>query len=121
MKNRDSNKHLKTKFDPDISMAGFDFIKDLFPENQPINGSDKLSDYKRRKLLSILAEVPGHWKNKIMSAAINKSPSKHNNVGGENSSSKRNDICGNNSAPKQNKAVGNKSPPKLNDLVKEKA
>ena len=65
------NKHLKTKFDPDISMAGFDFIKDLFPGNQPINGSDKLSDYKRRKLISILTEVPGHWKNKIMSAVPN--------------------------------------------------
>ena len=30
------NKILNTKFDPDISQAGFNFIKDLLPNNQPL-------------------------------------------------------------------------------------
>ena len=39
------NASLKTKFDTEISKAGFNFVKDLFPENQPLinfNGKELL-------------------------------------------------------------------------------
>ena len=65
------NKSLGTKFDVDISQAGFDCIKDLFPSNQQTTGSNRLSAYKNRKLLSILDKIPEGWKNLIVSSPVN--------------------------------------------------
>ena len=48
------NKNLNTKFDPEISKAGFNFIKDIFPENQPVVNFNGLRACKKKKLKAIL-------------------------------------------------------------------
>ena len=62
------NRHLKTKFDTEISLAGFNFIKDLFPCNKQTQDFMGLTGYKRRKLKFILENVPLNWKNSIVSS-----------------------------------------------------
>ena len=43
------NKILNTKFDPEISQAGLNYFKDLFPENRPVNNFNELRNGKIRK------------------------------------------------------------------------
>ena len=62
------NRYLKTKFDLEISQAGFNFVKDLYPGNKQIEKFGDLSGYKCRKLKSILDKMPLKWKNKIESS-----------------------------------------------------
>ena len=61
------NKTLKTKFDS----AGFNFIKDLFPENQPLVHFNGLRYIKIRKLRNIINNIPQGWINKIVSSLSN--------------------------------------------------
>ena len=51
------NRTLKTKFDIEISKAGFNFVKDLFPENQPVTNFRGLRNVKIRKLRNILDKI----------------------------------------------------------------
>ena len=44
------NRILKSKFDPEISQSGFNYIKDLFPENQTLENFNALRNIKIRKL-----------------------------------------------------------------------
>ena len=62
------NRYLGTKFDPEISNAGFNFMKDLFPNNQQIQDYGELSGYKCRKIRTILDRMPIDWKNKIQNS-----------------------------------------------------
>ena len=62
------NRILKTKFDTEISKAGFNFIKDVFPENQQIAQFNGLRNVKIRKLKSIRDKVPPIWQNKIVNS-----------------------------------------------------
>ena len=59
------NRFLKTKFDSEISMAGFNFLKDIFPENKQIEALHGLTGYKSRKLKNIIDKVPPDWKSQI--------------------------------------------------------
>ena len=61
------NKILNTKFDPEISQAGFDFVKDLLPNNQPlIDNYNNLRNVKIRKLRNILNKIPQVWLDKVV-------------------------------------------------------
>ena len=68
------NQHLKTKFDVELSRAGFNFVKDLFPGTQLISLEDesvtRLRAVKRRLLIKIILEIPESWGN-----AVEQSPS----------------------------------------------
>ena len=52
------NKILNTKFDPEISKAGFNYFKDLFPENRPVNNFNELRNGKIRKIRTMIYRVP---------------------------------------------------------------
>ena len=56
---------LKTKFDIKISKAGFNFVKDLFPENQQVTKFNGLRNVKIRKLRNIVDKIPQVWRDKI--------------------------------------------------------
>ena len=60
------NRHLKTKFDPEISLAGFNFLKDLLPNNQPLENYNGLRNVKIRKLRNISQRIPQVWLDKVM-------------------------------------------------------
>ena len=62
------NRILKTSFDPEISEAGFNYIKDLFPENQPLAYFNGLRNNKIRKLRNIMGKIPQAWQENIISA-----------------------------------------------------
>ena len=62
------NRILKTKFDCEISQAGFNFLKDLFPENIPVNNFNGLGNVKIRKLRNIINKIPQIWREKIVSS-----------------------------------------------------
>ena len=59
------NKQLKTHFDTEISRAGFNFVKDIFPYNQPLQHFHGLSNVKIRTLRSIVNKIPRDWTDKI--------------------------------------------------------
>ena len=64
------NRHLKTKFDVDISRAGFNFLKDLYPNGQLVNlnhNRQGLLPSKLRKLEKIIENIPDDWINCILS------------------------------------------------------
>ena len=63
------NKILKTKFHTEISKAGFNFIKDLFPENWPLTNYNGLRNIKIRKLRNIVEKTPQVWRDKISNAS----------------------------------------------------
>ena len=63
------NKILKTKFDTEISKAGFNFIKDLFPESLPLTNYNGLRNIKIRKLRNIVEKIPQVWKDKISNSS----------------------------------------------------
>ena len=62
------NRIIKTKFDCQISQAGFNFLKDLFPENIQVNNFNGLGNGKIRKLRNIINKIPQIWKEKIVSS-----------------------------------------------------
>ena len=60
------NKILRTKFDSEISRAGFNFIKDLFTNNQTlIDNFNGLRNAKIRKLRNILNKIPQVWQDRV--------------------------------------------------------
>ena len=67
------NKHLKTKFDADISNAGFNFLKDFFPECHSIDlnrNRSGLTLQKTRKMQRIIAKIPQEWVNSIENSEV---------------------------------------------------
>ena len=66
------NQYLKTKFDVELSRAGFNFVKDLFPGTQLISLEDEsvasLRAVKRRLLIKIILEIPESWGNAVEQA-----------------------------------------------------
>ena len=60
------NRILKSQFDPELSQAGFNFIQDLFPENQPLQNFNGLRNMKIRKLRTFIGRVPQGWLLKIL-------------------------------------------------------
>ena len=64
------NASLKTKFDTEISKAGFNFVKDLFPENQPLINFNGLRIVKIRKLRNIVDRIPQIWRDIIENSNI---------------------------------------------------
>ena len=46
-------------------MAGFNYIKDIFPENRPLTANEinrtGLNGYSRNKLLNIISKIPANW------------------------------------------------------------
>ena len=80
------NRYFKTKFDPEISKAGYNFLKDIFPENTQIQVMHGLTGYKSRKLKSIVDRVPFEWKTKISASPkfyVTVNPSKMLNFKGQ--------------------------------------
>ena len=60
------NRHLKTKFDEEISLAGFNFMKDIFPNNHLLRENfNGLRNNKIRKLKTIMSKIPQVWKASI--------------------------------------------------------
>ena len=59
------NKNLRTSFDSEISLAGFNFIKDLFPQNQPLENFNGLRPLKIRKLRNTVNRIPQSWRDMI--------------------------------------------------------
>ena len=67
------NRHLKTKFDVDISRAGFNFLKDLYPNGQLenfIQNRHGLLPSKLRKLGKIIENMPEEWSTCIANTAV---------------------------------------------------
>ena len=64
------NRNMKTQFDTEISQAGFNFIKDLFPCNQPLQNFGPLRHNKIRKLQNIVNKIPPYCKNNMMQSNI---------------------------------------------------
>ena len=68
------NNHLNTKFDVELSRAGFNFLKDLFPNNQLIELNDQnvvnLRATKLRLLIKILLKIPELWGEQIEQSAV---------------------------------------------------
>ena len=62
------NRTLKTKFDPEISAAGFNYVKDLFPENKPLTFFYGLRNTKIRKLKNVMDKIPQSWQEKILNS-----------------------------------------------------
>ena len=67
------NSRLSTKFDVELSRAGFNFLKDLFPNNQLIEMNQPsvttLRLTKRRLLIQIILAIPEEWGTRIESEA----------------------------------------------------
>ena len=63
------NKHLKSKFDEEISKAGFNYLKDIFPENNLKQNFEGLRNVKSRKLLNICNRIPQEWMNIIQNSS----------------------------------------------------
>ena len=64
------NRVLNTKFDPEISEAGFNYFRDLFPENSIINNFNGLRNVKIRKIRTLINNVPQSWIIKILQAPV---------------------------------------------------
>ena len=64
------NRVLNTKFDLEISEAGFNYLKDLFPENLIVNNFNGLRNVKIRKIRTFINNVPQSWIIKILQAPI---------------------------------------------------
>ena len=64
------NRTLQTKFDPEISMAGFNNIQDLYPENQPTANFNGLRNIKIRKLRTLQNKIPQGWLDKIIQVPV---------------------------------------------------
>ena len=67
------NKHLKTKFDVDISRAGFNSLKDLYPNGQMVDlniNSRGLSVHKIRKINKLFENMPEGWVNCITNFSV---------------------------------------------------
>ena len=62
------NRFLKTKFDAEISNAGFNFVKDLFPKKQPLTQFNGLKNVKIRILRTIKDNIPQDCKDKILNS-----------------------------------------------------
>ena len=65
------NKYLQTKFDVDISRAGFNYLKDFYPGGHQIDlnlNRPGLSPTKMRKLQKILGKIPQELGNRIESS-----------------------------------------------------
>jgi hypothetical protein len=60
------NRYLKTQFDIELSRAGFNFIKDLFPCNKPLENFNYLRNNKIRKLRNLSNKIPLVWKDKVL-------------------------------------------------------
>ena len=59
------NRFLSTSFDENISIAGYNYVKDLFPEGKFIDVNtirdQNLNLLEKHKLISIVRNVPRHW------------------------------------------------------------
>ena len=68
------NADLNTKFDVELSRAGFNFMKDLFPNTELISMNDQmitqLRPVKRRYLIQIILKIPGWLGNAIEDSPI---------------------------------------------------
>ena len=68
------NKYLATKFDVELSRAGFNFVKDLFPGTSLISldivNATRLSAVKRRLLIKIILKIPEEWGNAIEESPV---------------------------------------------------
>ena len=67
------NKHLKTKFDVDISRVGINFVKDLYPDGQLLEfnlNRPELLPSKLRKIQKMIDNIPEVWRDCIESSAI---------------------------------------------------
>ena len=68
------NSCLNTKYDVELSRAGFNFLKDLFPSNQLLEMNEqnvlRLSPPKRRSLIQIIQKIPAEWGDRILEEAI---------------------------------------------------
>ena len=69
------NRELNVKFDSEISKAGFNYLKDIFPEGRLLNlmqNRPQLMQNKIRKIQGILHKIPENWRNCIeISGVIN--------------------------------------------------
>ena len=63
------NRFLKTQFDVEISLAGFNFLKDLFSYGQLCDNFGNLTNYKVRKLRNLSNNIPAGWVNIIQNSA----------------------------------------------------
>ena len=63
------NRFLKTQFDVEISLAGFNFLKDLFSYGQLCDNLGNLTNYKVRKLRNLSKNIPAEWVNVIQNTA----------------------------------------------------
>ena len=68
------NRYLKVQFDPEISKAGFNFVKDLFLYNVTVENFLNLNHNKTRKLRNIINKIPETWKIKIVQSNVYYSP-----------------------------------------------
>ena len=72
------NSHLNTKFDVELSRAGINFLKDLFPNNQLINLNDQkvtnLRATKLRLLKKIILKIPELWGDQIEQSDVSNAP-----------------------------------------------
>ena len=68
------NEYLNTKFDVELSRAGFNFVKDLFPNTQLIDLNNpnliQLRATKRRHLIRIILKIPELWGDKIEQSPV---------------------------------------------------
>ena len=62
------NRDLKSQFDIEISQAGFNFIKDLFPNYRQIEDYNNLRHNKIRKLQNLINKIPNNCKIKILNS-----------------------------------------------------
>ena len=68
------NKYLATKFDVELSHAGFNFVMDLFQGTSLISldvvNATRLSAVKRRLLIKIILKIPEEWGNTIEESPV---------------------------------------------------
>ena len=67
------NRVLNIKFDSEISRAGFNYLKDIFPEGQLLDlvqNRPQLMQNKIRKIQGILNKIPDNWLNCIESSRV---------------------------------------------------
>ena len=60
------NTELKSQFDVEISQAGFNFIKDIFPNNRQLVNYNNLRNNKIRKLRNLINNISQAWREKIL-------------------------------------------------------
>ena len=64
------NRYLQTKFDSEISQAGFNFIKDLFPNNSALVNFGNLAHVKIRKLQRLINMIPQNWRDQVLHCQV---------------------------------------------------